>query len=182
MSRNPIFLFIVCILCNSGCSMVVYTARNISNDISECHHDVSADIRYHREANAAWRTYEEANSNLNPSTDFAGGFKEGYACCLEAGGKSIPPTFPPRDSSRRHWDAPAVQDWYAGYSSGVTIAQMSHKYEVRQEPLQLAGPSQLPAPSQPLGNAKRLPSTSLGSDEPSPMAEKQGTPYARYPL
>jgi hypothetical protein len=173
MNRNLVVLLIVFALFNAGCGMCVYTVRNISNEISTCKNDLSDDIHYHRLAKSAWRTYQEANSTHQCSDDFAAGFQDGYVGCLEAGGKSIPPTFPPRDYTRRHWDPPSVEDWHAGYSSGVLMAQMSTGPETKH-------PQPHIRQSQPLEDAKQHPSTSPGLDKPSPP--RQGTPYARYSL
>jgi len=178
MNRNLVVLLIVFSLFNAGCGMCVYTARNISNEIATCKNDLSDDIHYHRLAKEAWRTYQESNSTHQCSDDFAAGFQDGYVGCLEAGGKSIPPTFPPCDYTRR-WDPPSVEDWHAGYSSGILMAQMSASHETGPKQSQ---PLEHVKQSQPLENAKQRVSTSPGLDKPSPPMEKQGTPYAKYSL
>ena len=173
MTRNPSVLLIGFFLINSGCTLAVSVPCNLSDEICECSNDLRTRISNRRMASSAWKSYQEIDGRLKCSADFALGFKEGYVSCLEANGNSVPPSFPPRHYGREfyraHWDPRAIDDWYAGFSSGVAMAQMNNNHEP------ILGSSQV------LENAPQLPLTGPAPDKPSPRIEKHGSPYASYP-
>ncbi len=168
MNRNLSILLIGFMLCNSGCTLAVNTVRNLSNEIYECSEEFSAHIRDRRLANAAWKNYQQTCAGGKCSPDFGEGFQEGYVGCLEAGGDSIPPSFPPCHSARRRWDPRAVEDWYAGFSSGVAVVQRRSDYEP------------IPGISPLMENAEPLPLMDPVSAKPLATMEKPGSPYATY--
>lgn len=173
MSRNRPTFLLGLILLNSGCTLAVDITRNLSDEICECSNDYVTSIRNHSLASAACRNYQESNQSLHCSSDFAQGFKEGYVSCLEASGAAVPPCFPPlhygRESYSPQWEPAAIKDWYAGYSSGVAMAQSSGNH------------APTPSSSRVVANAKQSSSRGPGADKPSPSMEMMGTPYARYP-
>src|SRR6266852_3443220 len=169
MNRNPSVLLIGFMLCNSGCTLAVSTAHNLSNEIYECSEECSSSIRCRRLARLAWKDYQETNAGVKCSADFGEGFQEGYVGCLEAGGDSVPPSFPPCHCTRRHWDPRAVEDWYAGFSSGVGVAQRRSEHEP------------MPGISPLMENAEPLLLMEPVSAKPLATMEKPGSPYATYP-
>jgi len=158
---------------NSGCTLAGSVTCNLSNEICECSNVLRTRIYNRRMASSAWKNYQESYGSLKWSADFALGFKEGYVSCLEANGNSVPPSFPPchygREFYRPHWNPQDINDWYAGFSSGVAMARMSNNHEPTQGSFQV------------LENARQFPLTGPGPDKPSPPMEKQRSPYASYP-
>ena len=169
MNRNPSVLLIGFMLCNSGCTLAVSTAHNLSNEIYECSDEFGFSIRCRRLARLAWKDYQETNAGVKCSANFGEGFQEGYVGCLEAGGDSVPPSFPPCHCARRHWDPRAVEDWYAGFSSGVGVAQRGSDHEPT------------PGISPLMENAEPRPLMEPVSAKPLARMQKPGSPYATYP-
>ena len=169
MNRNLSVLLIGFILCNSGCTLAVNTVRNLSNEIYDCKEECRARIRDRRSAKSAWKDYQATNAGVKCSADFGEGFQEGYVGCLEAGGDSIPPSFPPCHCTRRHWGPRAVEDWYAGFSSGVAGAQRRSDHEP------------MPGISPLMENAEPRPLMEPVSAKPLARMQKPGSPYATYP-
>ncbi len=168
MNRNPSVLLIGFMLCNSGCTLAVSTAHNLSNEIYECSEECSSSIRCRRLARLAWKDYQETNAGVKCSANFGEGFQEGYVGCLEAGGDSIPPSFPPCHCARRHWDPHSVEDWCAGFSSGVAVAQRRSNHEP------------MPETSLPMEDAEQLPPMEAVSAKVLAPMKKPRSPYAAY--
>jgi len=85
--------------------------------------------RNHKLAGEAWEGIAKAEPELTHSADYADGFKAGYADYLYAGGTGEPPPQPPRTYWRIHYETPeghqAIEDWFAGFRHGASMAQQS---------------------------------------------------------
>jgi hypothetical protein len=75
----------------------------------------------------AWNDYRDAHSDIPYSTDFADGFRDGFADYLYAGGNGEPPLLPPPCYRSIHYQTAqgfqAKEDWFAGFRQGAAIAQ-----------------------------------------------------------
>jgi hypothetical protein len=85
-------------------------------------------LRNRRTANAAWEQYsEQINPGQKYPDHYVRGFKQAVADYLEAGGTGALPPIPPRQYWGVWYQTPAghqaVEQWFAGYSQGATMAQ-----------------------------------------------------------
>jgi hypothetical protein len=121
--RSCILLLILglpgCALISDSVHLVSQNLRQGLEDCREWHRDVQW-------ASEAWR---EESSRQSFSIHHAEGFKEGYAHYLYEGGTGEPPLLPPpRYRGLRYQSGEgyqAVQEWFAGYRHGSSMAQKS---------------------------------------------------------
>ena len=81
--------------------------------------------QYSKWAREEWHNYAAASPNSH-SSDYIGGFIQGFTKYVHAGGNTDPPAVPPR----RYWRVgyknergrAAIQDWYNGYAHGTQVA------------------------------------------------------------
>jgi hypothetical protein len=133
-------------LCISGqgCNLIVNMGRNAVFETSRNTSAVVEEVRNGGLANAAWKDFEEANGGQSYSTDYARGFKYGFADYLYAGGNGNPPPQPPSHYWCVRYQTPAgyeaIQDWFAGYRQGALAAKQTGLRESVIVPLQIAVP------------------------------------------
>jgi hypothetical protein len=115
-----------------GCSLIENATRNLVVDPIHFSPHVSewtACRRNDKLAEAAWNYIRQINPECEESVHYARGFKQGFADYLAAGGTGAPPPIPPRQYWRTSYQTPrghqAVEDWYAGFRHGATMAQDS---------------------------------------------------------
>lgn len=82
-----------------------------------------------KRAAAAWEEVRRGSCPGATSTYYARGFEDGFVDYVEAGGTGEAPFLPPF-SYRRAWikdgkGATAIEDWYAGFRHGATVARSS---------------------------------------------------------
>jgi hypothetical protein len=121
---------------------------------------VASKIHYRCIAITAWKEYSAGHPDCADSSEFAKGFKEGYAEFLEEGGNECPPPVPPR----KYWKLKyqneagraATARWTAGYREGAVAAKASGTRDyivipynkcVPPQPPALAPGATLPAPA-----------------------------------
>jgi hypothetical protein len=131
-------------LATSGCALLTDATRNTMLAIKQPFAEHQETARNRRWAEAAWRCVC-ADSPTRYSTDYADGFKRGYAEYLYRGGDGEPPLIPPLNYRNVKYQTPdgyaAIQDWFHGYRHGAAHARTSG---ARQW---ITGPSALPMES-----------------------------------
>jgi hypothetical protein len=110
----------------TGCSMYTAAARNAFLEPAARVNTGLTCIRDHIVAKDVWQTIVDCEPGQTYSTDYGEGFRAGYADYLKEGGPTIPKTMPPYRYWTRAYQTPegraAVDDWYAGYQRGATMA------------------------------------------------------------
>ena len=115
-------------LVSSGCALIEDGTRNTILSIKaplERHSEWTRDRQW---ADEAWQRVCLAEGS-NRSTDYAAGFKDGFAEYLFWGGDGEPPLVAPLQYRRLRYQTAegyaAVADWFAGYRHGVAVAKAS---------------------------------------------------------
>ncbi len=127
------------LLCStlSGCMFLGYGVRNIIHVPGEAFDEVHAKKERRKKARAAWREMQRLNPT-DHSRAYKDGFLRGFEDYLAAGGNGLPPPIPPEKYQRLRYQNPqgrlAVQDWFAGFSHGSTVAVESGCREFRVMP------------------------------------------------
>jgi len=121
----------VCLL-GQGCGPIALATRSlVIEPIHYCltTHNILEMHRNYKLAEESWETITNAAPGHVYSSDYADGFKEGFADYLYAGGTGEPPPLPPRHYWRSKYETPqghqAIEDWFDGYRHGVAMAQQS---------------------------------------------------------
>ncbi len=138
--RRHLCLFVVGLCaCGQGCNLVVNMSRNAVFEATRNGSAVMEEIRDNEAANAAWVDFQNGNSAVAYSTDFARGFKQGYVDYLYSGGTGNPPPTPPVRYWKSSYQTPeghlAAQDWFAGFKQGVAAAKQAGNRELTIVPL-----------------------------------------------
>jgi hypothetical protein len=184
------FLIGVFALCQ-GCNLAVNFSRDVAYEFERASHQFLECARDRRLAAAAWNEVQESVPEGVYSTDYARGFKDGYADYLYAGGTGEPPLLPPKHYWGVGYETPdgvqAIQEWFAGYRHGAAAAEQSGYRQVVTIPLSssdTAELSQLPTAS--LAIAPRLaarpgplPETTLSAAERPGPAEVSVVPVPK---
>jgi hypothetical protein len=182
-----------------GCNLAVNFSRDVVFEVERASHECAEKVRDQRLAAAAWNEVQESTHKGAYSTDYARGFKDGYADYLFAGGTGEPPLLPPRHYWGVGYETPdgvqAIQDWFAGYRHGAVEAEQSGYRQLVMIPLSspVAGElSQLPTGNEAIAPplpppAGPLPETTSSAAEkhgpaqvpvlPLPKKVKPGSPY-----
>jgi hypothetical protein len=115
----------------AGCTPLASVVKNtIVQPLEYCYHvEDCVEMRRNRAvAEEAWVEFQSTCVNDNFSSDFACGFKEGYAIYLFEG-QINPPPVPPRCYWRSEYEniegRIAIQDWFNGYRRGALTARLS---------------------------------------------------------
>ena len=99
--------------------LVCFEAKEHVEEHLEC-------ARNRKWAELAWEQIH-GSSKGTYSEDYAQGFKDGFADFLFEGGSGEPPPLPPRHYRGLAYQTPqgyqAIQDWFAGYRHGTTVAR-----------------------------------------------------------
>jgi hypothetical protein len=124
---------------SAGCSEFLHLA---------IHNLVLTPIQSADECRMAWRNRRRAEEawalicgggRREYSSDYAAGFKAGYADYLDNGGNGDPPAVPPFCYRTVKYQSPegveAINEWYAGWKHGAMMAQASGQREVEVIPL-----------------------------------------------
>ncbi len=125
MPARYIYLFLFIILVPSGCSFYPYALDNFVRVPLEAYNNRAQKKDFRRLGEMAYLEHCQGNQ----SEFYARGFKEGFADYLYAGGSGEPPATPPWIYRTRHFDTPDgpnnLQDWYAGWRHGSSVARQS---------------------------------------------------------
>jgi hypothetical protein len=107
--------------------------------------DILERRRDYRLAEEAWQVVAQENPDHPYSPDYVNGFMDGFADYLYAGGTGEPPPLPPRQYWRITYETPqghqAIEDWFAGFRFGATIARESGYREGITIPSSLLSPN-----------------------------------------
>lgn len=117
----------VALAAGGGCSMYEGVARNSFLEPASATNTGLICIRDHIVAKDVWQTLVDCEPGQNYSVDYGEGFRCGYADYLKEAGPTIPRAMPPYRYWSRAYQTPegkaAVDDWYAGYQRGASMAQ-----------------------------------------------------------
>jgi len=163
-----------------GCSPLVGVTRTGSGEPEYSRGvDVTDCKRSRKLAEVAWDQLRQANAEIEYSTDFAEGFKKGFADYLRGSTNSEPPSLPP--SSYRPSDYESVQgrqavlDWFRGFREGAVQAQASGLRPVAVVPAAIIPPTSLPpaaaAPQGPSADMLPLPARVIPPSEGDPAKQ-----------
>ena len=153
MRKLGVLVVLAFVAGSSGCCMSFLEAgvRNgIELPIQACDQK-RLEWRNRHRAEQAWATCERG-SDGEWTKDYKRGFIDGYSEYLTGGGNGEPPASPPFRYRLRRYQTPdglrAIEDWYAGYRHGASIAQVSGLRETIVIPLsQLPGYATNPYPT-----------------------------------
>jgi hypothetical protein len=112
---------------NSGCALIQDGVSNACTEIRDCVDDARERARNRRWAEAAWAETCSTDPRVF-SADYANGFKAGFAEFLYCGHTEVPPLAP---AAYRRFECQtpegfhAIEEWYAGYRHGVSLATQS---------------------------------------------------------
>src|SRR5690348_180498 len=113
-----------------GCgTMYEDAARNIiESPIRGCD-EAHLKLEPRKLARRAWDAYARTHCDGEASSDFADGFKTGFADYLYEGPPGLPPAVPPFPYQLRRYATPeghaAIEQWYAGFAAGADVARAS---------------------------------------------------------
>jgi len=147
-------LLVVGVLCavGAGCETLYEdAARNLTEAPIRSIDDVHLKMRLKKLARRAWEEYAAAHIDQHFSSDFAEGFRSGYADYLYEGGPGLPPAVPPFPYQLRPYETPqghlAIDRWYAGFALGSDVARASGLREFVVIPLSQPPINAVPRPS-----------------------------------
>ena len=163
-------------LLSSGCALVEDMHRNAWLSLCtpmDTHKEVARNRRW---AESAWCDFATKDSIGHRSTDYADGFKDGYAEYLYRGGDGEPPLVAPLRYRHARFQTPQgyqmIEEWFAGYRHGASVARDTG---VRRF---ITGPSALH-----VGENDLRPPFPRSEPWPSPMPEPvKETPTERVPM
>jgi hypothetical protein len=111
-----------CALVGDGAHLLAYRTHQSVSDCLERQRD-------RRWAEDAWDKTRCSSSGQDYSADYARGFKDGFADYLYEGGTGEPPLVAPKHYRALRYQTAmgyvAVQDWFAGYRHGASVARQS---------------------------------------------------------
>jgi hypothetical protein len=131
MSRVNLSICLVS-LCSIGvgCSNLAELAiHNLHNETAQDLDSCLEPVRDCLAAKAAWRDVVNGDPRHAYSAAYAEGFKDGYRDMIEEGGTGQPPPVPPSCYWDIRYQTPlghaAIEDWYAGFRHGSSVARES---------------------------------------------------------
>jgi hypothetical protein len=158
--------------------------------------------RNRRWAEEAWEHVAREHPAGAFSLDYADGFRDGFACYLYRGCADVPP-LPPRRYRGIKYQTPAgyraIEDWFAGYRHGGTVAQQGGYRDWITGPSSLRSTGEAahpevvhpevvaPAPVAPPGVPLPVPAPKAGANDgestpvPLPDAQRQSKPPSLPP-
>lgn len=136
--------------------------------------DFKITLRCRHLACEAWKREVQGHPDRHYSSDYANGFKDGYAEYLDHGGNGQPPAVPPFCYRLSHYETPEgiqeVEQWYEGYRQGALTAQASGLRELMVIPLS-APPINVLTDQQTPGPSGSPPQQSSPPEQASPPSE-----------
>jgi hypothetical protein len=112
-----------------GWGVYANSFRNLGEGAVYGPNEVVIACRNRKLADRAWEQTRKRFPEAKPSSDYACGFKAGYADYLDAGGTGEPPGVPPACYRLECYETPegqqAIQDWFAGFRHGAAEARAS---------------------------------------------------------
>jgi hypothetical protein len=164
--------------CSSGCALLCDATSLMVFKVRESVEDCHESVRNHKWAEEAWVRVRAGTPGAPYSKDYAQGFKDGFAYFLFHGGTGEPPALPPSGYRKVAYQTPqgyqAIEDWFAGYRHGASVARESG---YRQW---VTGPSALRGQTPIVPAAGPEPATMIPPPPPVPEAPlPQPTPLPR---
>lgn len=113
----------------AGCQLAENAVHNVTFEARVNCTEMRDRCKYEKLARESWRLVTQNEHVRTFSKDYADGFKEGFVDYLEFGGAGQPPYLPPKQYWGPHYRTPdghrAIEDWYAGFAHGASMAQQS---------------------------------------------------------
>jgi hypothetical protein len=175
---------------SSGCSLVYDASNNISAETHRNLEDKVEGLRNRRWAKGVWLEVAGQDPQHAYSKDYEQGFIEGFTDYLAAGGTGEPPALPPSKYWKPKYESPegyqAIEDWFAGFRHGATVAREGgyRRWIILPSPLvggptdgysAPVGPPDAVAPMPRIeGGSRQLPSTDK-APKLDPLPAKQET-------
>ena len=156
------------LLAQTGCLLARNVAHNLANESAEHWDERKLSRQLRAEARGGWAAFCQQSGGAF-STDFADGFRDGYADYLESGGSGCPPAVPPLRYRRSAYLNPEgharIRDYFAGFKTGVDVAAESGRRQYLTVPVLVSdtptpGPlpgTQIPRTDVPLRAGEQLP-------------------------
>ena len=114
-------------LLSGGCSLVENGARVAADKVRDSIDDCAERRRDRSWAEQAWEQARKEDPGGRCSTDYADGFKDGFADYLYRGGDGEPPPLPPNRYRALRYQTPlgyqAIEDWFDGFRRGALEAK-----------------------------------------------------------
>lgn len=155
---------IILCLCVSGCRLASDITRNVVFETCLFVDEVKGKVYYRMLASAAWKEHLAGHADCADSTDFAKGFKLGYADYLEGGGDGSSHPLPPIRYWKIRHETPegraATCSWLKGFHTGAAAAQASGYRRLIVVPVEKCG-------SPPPGSPSPLPDGPLLGETPA---------------
>ena len=131
MANSKTQLVVMACLLSSGCNGVFQNAfHTLIVEPFQYGAHVDRHVTSQRNFELAQRTWDEMQASApdqEVSADYEHGFKDGYVDYLDAGGTCEPPPVPPRkywnDTYRSPGGKQSINDWFAGFRDGATMAR-----------------------------------------------------------
>jgi hypothetical protein len=128
-AKRLVSVFILCTLA-AGCNIYKYAGYNMITSPGSTANEACNLAQNCAAAERAWKEEKaQACAGTNYSSDYACGFKHGYADFLDYGGTGIPPATLPCRYRTTCYQTPdghrAIEDYYAGFAHGAAAARAS---------------------------------------------------------
>jgi hypothetical protein len=141
MKARPLLCFLVLASLNTGCSVLLYSFRNMVESPSKAIDYCFEKKRFVAWAREAWKHIQAADPSEHYSEDYVCGFIDGYVDFIDADGTGEPPAAPPDRYHYSRYETPAglaaIEDWFAGFRHGAAAARASGQRELVVLPLSL---------------------------------------------
>jgi hypothetical protein len=130
-------------LCSPGCALICDGVQTVCTSVGDAVDDTLECIRNRKWADAAWAEVC-AGEPHDYSDDYAAGFRDGFTTYLFRGGDGEPPPVAPAKYRKFRYQTPhgykAIEDWFAGYRHGATVARASNYRSLITGPLASSAP------------------------------------------
>ena len=150
-----------------GCELVSLASQNLAFGTVEYTDRHLTHLRHQGIAEMAWKRLRGSDKEIEPSEDYAKGFKEGFTAYLDVGGTPTPPSLPPTRYWTRHFQNPeghkAIEDWFAGFQWGAAEAEATGLRTLSTVP------ASQPALTEAQGDMLPIPPESLPQAEVEPV-------------
>ena len=122
-------IVVVVVTLSTGCTPWQMAKRTLFSELNEYPRNTEGRLackQYTKWARKEWGIYAAGSPNTH-SSDYIGGFIQGFTKYVHSGGNTDPPAVPPR----RYWRVgyknergrAAIQQWYNGYAHGTQVAK-----------------------------------------------------------
>jgi hypothetical protein len=167
-NRLAIGMLAVTVLGSSGCMLFVRSVQNVCDEFANSLDECKEAREYRNWAKANWEWIKRSPCGAVYSEDYACGFQDGFVAYVWRGGSGEPPPLPPPRYRTAHYRTPegyrAIEQWFAGWRHGATVAQEQGYRRL------VTGPCSLPPPPAPGPAGPPPPPRPVPQQLPAPAA------------